>query len=1154
MRVLAIRGKNLASLDGEFEVDLRGDRLGRVGLFAITGPTGSGKSTLLDALSVALYGKTPRLSGHGGVQVGAAGTEEGDRTRANDPRNLLRRGRGSGFAQVDFVGGDGHPYRATWTVRRARERADGRLQNVDLVLTRLGSETPIGRTKTEVLEELQRLVGLDFDQFRRSVLLAQGDFAAFLHADPDERAALLERMTGTEIYARLSQAAFRRAKEERQAIGKLHTQLEAVQVLDDEARAELETELADARAALTEATAARESVKTQHDWLVETARAEGRVAEAKSEIARSETAIAARSDDRAELVRLDALRPLRPKFERWKEAGDRRDKADELAEAARVQAAATARARDHAEGVLARAVASLDRHLHGLGTELTELDAELAADERVARVEPVWDDVRAGLETLTEQETAVAERAKEASRVEARVREAAATAVAAAGARDKAHERLRGAEQASKTAEDALADFDRDALDAERRDAEQRLRAVERRSELFERWRSTASQVTELQADQGRADAEATIKRGRVAELESRLPELDVEHKQAVRSLRAAEATQSLDDRRSDLVDGEPCPLCGATEHPYADHGPVHAALGALRGEIERVEGERTAAREERAQLLSWIETHDRRTEERTGEIELITTTRDEARDAWRATFDGEAPETPTAPTDDELRAAEELVETTGARHTQLRNVEATARTAREAVEQARAAHEAARTKADAASSQKTKLDLELGQARSRLEQARSTRDTARAAVERRLGAIDWTETTPSDLLDGWTERVDGHRAARDRREGLRERRDALAPEQRRLAALVSTDDVEPEWPAATALDESAPDEVVAQLAGLETSWREASTEAGRHESAAATHAEGAAAAAEEVERHEQEFARAVAAASEDRTEVERLLARPEADVEQLRKELQALDDALRTAQTRIEERQSALAERVEHRPAPPELDPAPDWDDADAVQARLADAEGRRKALDEDHAKLVGRLHTDDAHREQSEGLRRAVAERQEQARVWLQLDDLIGSSDGKRFRMFAQGLTLDVLLQEANHQLQDLARRYRLERVPGEDLALQVVDADLGDEVRAISSLSGGESFLVSLALALGLASMTSQTTPVESLFIDEGFGTLDPESLDLAVSALDALQADGRQVGVISHVQGLAEQIGVQVRITPRGGGRSTVAVVG
>ena len=153
---------------------------------------------------------------------------------------------------------------------------------------------------------------------------------------------------------------------------------------------------------------------------------------------------------------------------------------------------------------------------------------------------------------------------------------------------------------------------------------------------------------------------------------------------------------------------------------------------------------------------------------------------------------------------------------------------------------------------------------------------------------------------------------------------------------------------------------------------------------------------------------------------------------------------------------------------------------------------------------------------------------------------------------SDGAKFRRIAQGYTLDILLNYANVQLRELTRRYRLERVP-ETLALQVIDRDMCDEVRTVHSLSGGESFLVSLALALGLSSLSSNRMRVESLFIDEGFGSLDAETLRVAMDALESLRTQGRKIGVISHVQEMTERIPVRICVNRAGNGRSFLEVL-
>jgi exonuclease SbcC len=189
--------------------------------------------------------------------------------------------------------------------------------------------------------------------------------------------------------------------------------------------------------------------------------------------------------------------------------------------------------------------------------------------------------------------------------------------------------------------------------------------------------------------------------------------------------------------------------------------------------------------------------------------------------------------------------------------------------------------------------------------------------------------------------------------------------------------------------------------------------------------------------------------------------------------------------------------------------------------------------------------------LAEDDLRREKSSTLLAELERQQSITRLWGQLAELIGSSDGKKFRNYAQQFTLDVLLGYANRHLQDLVRRYRLERVK-DTLALLVVDQDMGDEVRSIHSLSGGESFLVSLALALGLASLSSNRVRVESLFIDEGFGSLDADTLSIAMHALDSLQSQGRKVGVITHVQEMSERIGTKVMVHRVAGGKSLVRI--
>jgi exonuclease SbcC len=266
------------------------------------------------------------------------------------------------------------------------------------------------------------------------------------------------------------------------------------------------------------------------------------------------------------------------------------------------------------------------------------------------------------------------------------------------------------------------------------------------------------------------------------------------------------------------------------------------------------------------------------------------------------------------------------------------------------------------------------------------------------------------------------------------------------------------------------------------------------------------------------------------------------LLAYSPAWINDERKQLQIDESTLQNAKTVLQERQTQRELHEQQRPTP---------DAMEIVQQLLEQTAADRQIAATCAAELQLRIAQDDARRRQSASIMAEVEKQEASSRLWAQLGELIGSADGKKFRNYAQQFTLDVLLGYANRHLAELSRRYRLERIQ-DTLALMVVDQDMGDEMRSVHSLSGGESFLVSLALALGLASLSSKRVRVESLFIDEGFGSLDAATLSVAMDALDGLQSLGRKVGVISHVQEMTERIATKVLVQRTAGGRSVVTI--
>jgi exonuclease SbcC len=213
-------------------------------------------------------------------------------------------------------------------------------------------------------------------------------------------------------------------------------------------------------------------------------------------------------------------------------------------------------------------------------------------------------------------------------------------------------------------------------------------------------------------------------------------------------------------------------------------------------------------------------------------------------------------------------------------------------------------------------------------------------------------------------------------------------------------------------------------------------------------------------------------------------------------------------------------------------------------------LQALINDKQAACQSIQQDIGAIRQKLQENDERQRRLQEKLQAVAKQKSEYERWGQLDGLIGSADGKKYRNFAQGLTFDIMIRHANVQLQKLTDRYLLLRNETNPLELDVVDNYQAGEVRSTKNLSGGESFIVSLALALGLAHMASRNIRVDSLFLDEGFGTLDDDALDTALEALSSLQHDGKLIGIISHVAAIKDRIGAQILVTPTTGGKSRI----
>nr|WP_216611693.1 AAA family ATPase [Myxococcus xanthus] len=1255
----------MTSFAGDFALELDQPPLDRLGLFAITGATGAGKSTLLDALCLALFDRTPRLGGRGGAPVGRADEDEDARLSAYDVRGMLRRGAGEGYAEVDFLGKDGRRYRARWSVWRARNRAEGRFRPQEMQLMDVVTGQLTGRTKGEVLAAIQERLGLSFDQFRRSALLAQGEFAAFLKADASERAELLERMTGTEVYSRLSMAAHEKNKAEQESLAKRAQGLAAIALMPEADRAA-------AAAALGEESRARQTVEAllkdaegAAAWHVTRAglREAEQAAEAKAQAARTAMEEAAPRAARLEEVReAEAFRGPVVAVEAaerwWAEA-----EAAQVARASEVEAAlseVSARRVGQLEAETARAAAQerevatrpaleeaarLDARLEGVSQEAREartraetsqaalLEAKAELDAVLAREAEARDKGEAARHWLTEKAHWVAltsewprwqrelERYEGAQGERRKAREESGRLLGEVDGlretvglrREERDVAVRAEEMALAAATHAEAAVGTE-TGAHRRAQRERLlarqeavRGLKAAHEGLVADEAEAREAgTEVKA--AKAEVEAATAEARAAE--TRRTQAEAALKEAQRSLSLAQATQGYASHRSLLKDGEACPLCGAEEHPYArEVSALDGLVAEAASRVETLEMERTsatqaevaasarraAANARAGQAEARRQSAEARAEAhgeawRKGRASWLESIREEGAEvsglaASVTEPDSGTPSPPAAGGSPEAgawldAARAEVAERLAALKAEEQAAESLARTAREA----RAALETQRTRREVAAESLRRAEEALSRAESVLKDVHARLETAEQTLRQVL-----TEVSPVFTADaGWERKLEedpatfrrkcGERVVmwkgkeearlkaeereaeeqrhRARAQGLVEVSTRHAEEHQALAVRKEQERGELTRARAALLNGRPTAEVRAELQARLEATESAFEQARERAEAARQAAQVATARAEDAVRARAE---ALALRESEGAALTTLLAARGTTLEAVRT-LLAFDAAWREAEARalsalreaLAQAAAVQAERSERRArhedsGPPSLSEQ----DAGAECERLrAEVEARRHA----EAALHARLEADDTARARHGAEAAALEEGRRAAEVWKVLGDLIGSHDGKRFKVFAQSLTLDALLLHANAHLRELARRYRLMRVPGHDLDLQIVDGDMGDEVRSVASLSGGESFLVSLALALGLASLSSETTQVETLFIDEGFGTLDPETLEVALATLDALQATGRQVGIISHVSGMAERIGVQVRVVKQGGGRSRLVVEG
>ncbi|HEX8377670.1 MAG TPA: AAA family ATPase [Pedobacter sp.] len=1243
MKILAIRIKNLASLEGITEIDFTAEPLCSAGIFAITGATGAGKSTILDALCLALYGKTPRY-----IQAKEAGIEvqdvQGSTLGQGDVRGILRDGCAEGFAEADFRGTDGQNYRATWSVRRARNKAEGSLQSDSVCLKNITSNLDVPGRKQETLNEIARLVGLSFDQFTRSVLLAQGDFSAFMKASKDEKSSLLERLTGTEIYSEISKKIFENYRSEEQQLRELNLRKDGIAILNDEELKAISEDqdtlnlqikiLEKVIVELTDEINWHEQLSNFQTSYDESQKAFLLAVEAKA------TALPRKLKltlvDQAQQCRsaADALqRALQQHGDKAKaltELHDRFVLLDEQKEDIKTKFALADNEFAQKNSNLVEALPQLE--------EAKKLDVLLS--EKSEQVVNLKGEVQTSSEAKTQHQTLLVSKKEEVTTLCDQIRSIAdwksenSDREAIAQNKDLILSKLQDAQKILEIVQDASEKLNHlqnkiEAEQAEKSEVEatwghqsQNLEQLNKNFDVLAKelllipiealtlnksetdfqienilraqakWQVyyvALEELNSLNQKQVQDKADHKIKQEALSQLIERLPVEKAQKdicQELLQQARLASA-ESVETLRATLVDNMPCPVCGSINHPYALHNPqLEKVLIQLEKSFEETEQVYLASYRRYSALQQECDTLNQTIERQNENAVLKQESLQAKKQDWEQ-FDTVIENDEVT---DEKKAAWFNIKLQSLKDKQaalVAEIEVYAGKKNQ-LESDKARISQLKDSTNILASQIKDIISRLAVYQEQRTNKTNEQDKANAdlvELERMLSpyfvASDWMENRESNPI-GFVERIEAfaqkwtdHNEKLEQYIGQKVALEATLKELENQGIRFSSE-------ASKKMESYLTQHSI--LLGL-SEERQSIFEghpADEIETLLKTAVSAAQQHVQQLKEDRQKLDLEITKAQTQKEELVATITALETDAKASSQEIQdwltayneknnqtitndallellVLDDewrnmeraALQTLEEEVTKASSILAERNQTLDSHKQKCSSEQSLDELIILSNSAKSEAELKKNKKGENSF--RLQQDDANKIRLGDLLQSIAAQVAISENWSKLNEIIGSADGKKFRQIAQEYTLDVLLGYANIHLQILTRRYKIERIPG-TLGLQVVDQDMGNEVRTVFSLSGGESFLVSLALALGLASLSTSRMKVESLFIDEGFGSLDPNTLNIAMDALERLHNQGRKVGVISHVQEMTERIPVQITVSKQQSGKSKVEVCG
>lgn len=1130
MKFLQLEILNLASLDkqGGEVINFEEGALGESTIFSIVGPTGSGKSTLLDAICLALYNRAPRYPRKKGdknqnIEIfGAADASESNRLAPTDSRNILTRGKKEGYSKLTFLANNGSIYRAEWHVRFQRVRYEN-AKTALYKITRNGEEIT---EEAADWNELPNIIGLDYDQFLRTVLIAQGSFANFLTAKENERYELLEKLIGCEeTYTNIATEIKKAKDQATDAYNQMAASVEAVKqnLLNDEELAQLKEEIARLEKAEKELDSQLQAISKDLQWFEENDKQIKQIAICQSDMEQASNAI---KEMQAQILRLQLHDEVQPAVSLLQEV-ERQTQSIHEQEENILKAEGNIKSQVSAISESEKTLASLKEAV-GKAQEQLEKALPVIAEARAlkTKMEAAMPNLKEKKETLElaqkENQTAlkdVAENARNIQKWEAETEKANLTLKTTkeeiAKQKQVLHEATQAAEQAWETERNKTAGQNIEELQNSKTVADRKLQDVQQAIKVVAHLDAA---TTEKQKNEERI----LVLGKRNAEIDEALGKLTIEAlTQETLTLRNAYTlmvSEKWEIHRANLTEGKPCPLCGSTTHPYhTDNRQFEEAttelsqlLKAKENLLKLQQKEEKNLTGERKQNDGEVQTLQKQQEKLSGEIATYE-------EEWKALI-AQYPKIPKA--EAELKSLLPIYE----------------------------------NKAKEASS-KLSLFNKIQKEIERLTQLKDKAVKDEAAYESKASTIqnkaqENTSTCTTKLAEQKALTINLISQQKSKEEAYGKALQAwnsakkeMEEWQEKYKQILNGEEPDAAEQRLTAAKDEATKAADTQNENINKLKAELANSKGSHQTMQSqnkTMKENLQAKEKELDFWIEEYNKQLEEKSIeppfiDRNIIREMLHSAE-DWNAIRREKDEKEKAVASTTALYQSAEKAHQQHLEHQPAQTR-------DALLAIQQEYQERSQRNELIAanarmQNHQEAV-KLLGDKA------GALQLVTQEQDD---WTAITDAIGA-DGKTLRKIAQSYTLSFLIAHANQEIRKFNSRYELQQVK-HSLGIRVIDHDRADDIRDTTSLSGGETFIVSLGLALGLSALSSRNISFENLFIDEGFGTLDPDTLATVIDSLAMLQSSqGKKVGVISHTDTMSERITTQIRIIKNGNSGSS-----